>query len=238
MARGGPRGGGGGGGKKGGLGAIPGVAFVLTALAALVLPLWILAFLGWCVQVAGLAAVQYSQGRHFVMFDWFITVFELVVLLAMPGYLLARRCTPGIVALKAVVTVLEILRTNVWNNARLGRNDLGVNYTQVDSVTNPGLNASRTRVEVLFAGYLITSFFNILVLIALGNLPSASAQDAEYLENKGKQAAGAHDNDQHHHQPAAEPFSSTAVAVAGPNETVTTVTQGPIYPGEHGAHRV
>lgn len=89
-----------------------------------------------------------------------------------------------------------------------------------------------------FAGYLITSFFNILVLIALGNLPSASAQDAEYLENKGKQAAGAHDNDQHHHQPAAEPFSSTAVAVAGPNETVTTVTQGPIYPGEHGAHRV
>ena len=109
MARGGPRGGGGGGGKKGGLGAIPGVAFVLTALAALVLPLWILAFLGWCVQVAGLAAVQYSQGRHFVMvrrlpltigplgaallligcsrsqFDWFITVFELVVLLAMPG---------------------------------------------------------------------------------------------------------------------------------------------------------
>lgn len=142
MARGGPRGGGGGGGKKGGLGAIPGVAFVLTALAALVLPLWILAFLGWCVQVAGLAAVQYSQGRHFVMvrrlpltigplgaallligccrsqFDWFITVFELVVLLAMPGYLLARRCTPGIVALKAVVTVLEILRTNGKLSAR------------------------------------------------------------------------------------------------------------------------
>ncbi len=47
-----------------------------------------------------------------LQFDWFITALEFITLLSMLGYLLARRSTPGIVALKAVVTVLEILRTN------------------------------------------------------------------------------------------------------------------------------
>lgn len=55
----------------------------------------------------------------------------------------------GVRLVAGVNWVADFLSAAVWNNARLGRNDLGVNYTQVDSVTNPGLNASRTRVEVL-----------------------------------------------------------------------------------------
>ena len=45
---------------------VPIVGILLTALSALIIPLWILAFLGWCVQLGGLAAVQYNVGRKFV----------------------------------------------------------------------------------------------------------------------------------------------------------------------------
>ena len=45
-------------------------------------------------------------------FDWFVTAFEIVVLLLLPFHILARRSSPGILALLAVVSVLEILRTN------------------------------------------------------------------------------------------------------------------------------
>lgn len=139
-------------GKKGGNGGnssgssgsgkaknVPIVGILLTALSALIIPLWILAFLGWCVQLGGLAAVQYNVGRKFVQvrrrvfaalsihlsqvgsaevvamrlqFDWFVTALEFVTLFSIPFYLIIRRSTPGIVALKAVVTVLEILRTD------------------------------------------------------------------------------------------------------------------------------
>lgn len=140
-------------GKKGGSGGnssgsgnaknVPIVGILLTALSALIIPLWILAFLGWCVQLGGLAAVQYNVGRKFVQvstrgfwlhretwssqpfqaevvallvqFDWFVTALEFVTLFSIPFYLIIRRSTPGIVALKAVVTVLEILRTDGTN---------------------------------------------------------------------------------------------------------------------------
>lgn len=235
MARFGRGGGGTGDGTQSTKAKVPIVGVLLTALSVLIIPLWILAFLGWCVQLGGLSAVQYNSGRRYLQFDWFVTALEFVTLFFIPPYLLVRRSTPGIVALKAVVTVLEILRTDVWNNARLarGNNPVGANFTQVHSITNPGLNASRARIDTLFAGYLITAAFNILLLTALGNLPSLSAQDGEKLENKGKERYA----DQA--RPAmAEPYSSTAVATAGPNETVTTVTQGPIYPGEAAAGRV
>ncbi len=45
---------------------VPFTAGILTALAALCIPIWLLAFLGWCVQLAGMSAVQYKQGRHFL----------------------------------------------------------------------------------------------------------------------------------------------------------------------------
>ena len=45
---------------------VPIVGILLTALSALIIPLWILAFLGWCVQLGGLAAVQSDVGRKFV----------------------------------------------------------------------------------------------------------------------------------------------------------------------------
>ena len=46
--------------------SIPGAGLILTVLSALVLPLWLLALAGWAVQLAGVAAVQYDQGRHFL----------------------------------------------------------------------------------------------------------------------------------------------------------------------------
>ena len=82
-----------------------------------------------------------------------------------------------------------------------------------------------------FAGYLITAAFNILLLLTIGQLPSISAQDGEKIENKAK-------DNYSQPMPQAQPFSTTAVAVAGPNETTTTVTEGPIYPGERAAQRV
>lgn len=69
MARFGRRGGSSGAGaEKGSSQArkVPFTATILTALAALCIPLWILAFLGWAVQLAGVSAVQYKQGRHFL----------------------------------------------------------------------------------------------------------------------------------------------------------------------------
>ncbi len=79
---------------------------------------------------------------------------------------------------------------------------------------------------------MITAAFNLLLLCALGNLPSLSAQDFEKAENKAK------DSYSEQPQAQAQPFTTTAVAVAGPGETVTTVTEGPIYPGHTGASRV
>ena len=45
---------------------VPIVGILLSALSALIIPLWILAFLGWCVQLGGLAAVQFDVGGKFV----------------------------------------------------------------------------------------------------------------------------------------------------------------------------
>lgn len=39
-----------------------------------------------------------------------------------------------------------------------------------------------------FSGFLITSFFNCLLILALGNLPAWSGQDIDYISRKGKQA--------------------------------------------------
>ncbi|MCJ1461837.1 hypothetical protein MMC07_000436 [Pseudocyphellaria aurata] len=227
---------------------IPGAGIINTVLAALVLPIWLLALAAWAVQAASLAAVQAAQGRgHFLQFDWFVTGFELVVLLLMPYHLFARRSTPGIVALKAVVTVLEILRTNaiyaaaVWNDVRLGRAALGQNYIQIDSVTNPGLLAGTTRTNALFSGYLITSFFNLLLIIGLGSLPAYSGQDNEYLSNKAKQGAEHYDEenadgqtkyrtDQHSDFPSANVGSGNTAS----NTTNTNVVNGGVN-GANGA---
>ncbi|KAK9809410.1 hypothetical protein WJX73_003270 [Symbiochloris irregularis] len=172
-----------------------GTGKALSLLAALVLPLWIFAGGAWIVQVVGLALCQRAQqnGAHFLQFDWFVTAATVAVLLLVPISLITRRSSLGILALLTVVTVLEILRTNVWNDARLARGDVnGIARTQIDSVINPGLNASTKRVQTVFAGYLITSVFNLCLLLGLGSLPAPSAQDARQVENHARVAADEH----------------------------------------------
>lgn len=45
---------------------IPGAALISTGLAALVLPIWLLALLAWAVQLAGVSAVQAAQGGRYL----------------------------------------------------------------------------------------------------------------------------------------------------------------------------
>ncbi|KAK9790116.1 hypothetical protein WJX73_001400 [Symbiochloris irregularis] len=170
---------------------------ILTLLSALLIPLWLLAGGAWIVQVVGLAFCQHTvggNGSHFLQFDWFVTAITLVTLLLLPWSLIARRASVGLVALLAIVTVLEILRTNVWNNARLaqGSSLTGGSGTQIDSVVNPGLNQSKKRVDTVFAGYLMVSAFNLMLLLGLGALPAPSAQDAHEVEHHARNAADQH----------------------------------------------
>lgn len=154
---------------------VPVIGFILNALSSAVWPIWALTVAGWVAQVVALAFVEPGNSNgHFLQFDWFVTAFEFLVLLFIPFHILARRSSPGILALTSVVSGEEILRANVWNNARLYGSS-----TQIDSTVNPGLVTSPARIQALFSAFLVVACLNLLLIIALGNLPAPSAQDEQ-----------------------------------------------------------
>ncbi|KAL3151500.1 hypothetical protein ABBQ38_012499 [Trebouxia sp. C0009 RCD-2024] len=138
-----------------------------------------LCLVSWLVLLAGIAAVQKrvkdiggqgSDSSHAVEFEWWILFFEAFVLfLAATGHFLGFRAShAAVVALLSVVTALSMLWCHNWNQIRRGNHD--------------------KRSDTVFAGFLLVSIFNSLLILVLGTIPDES--DGVYRKGTNVSTAG------------------------------------------------
>lgn len=120
-----------------------------------------LAFISWLILLAGCASVQKldsagSGTSNSLEFEWWILWFDAFVLfLAATGHFLGFRAGhAAVVSLLAVVTALAMLWANQWNQNRRGIHS--------------------RRYDTLFAGFLLVSLFNSLLILVLGTIPDES----------------------------------------------------------------
>lgn len=122
-----------------------------------------LCLVSWLVLLAGIAAVQKAakadgnnDSSNAVEFEWWILFFEAFVLfLAAAGHFMGFRAShAAVVALLSVVTALSMLWCHNWNQIRRATSD--------------------RRSETVFAGFLLVSIFNSLLILVLGTVPDES----------------------------------------------------------------
>ncbi|DBA84783.1 TPA: hypothetical protein ACH3X1_005822 [Trebouxia sp. C0004] len=137
--------------------------------------------LSWLILLAGIAACQSQMlNKTALGFEWWIICFEfLLVCLAathLSGY---HRSHAGLVALKAVNTVLCMVYANIWNKIyRQGgaSEDFGGLYPgSADASTMLGVTPN--RIDCALAGFVLLSIFNTLLLAVLGTAPTERYND-------------------------------------------------------------
>lgn len=153
---------------------------VANALAPSLWTVLLLAFASWIVLLAGVASLQQwcasgetsestigtraanNQCSQDLQFQWWITVLELVVLLAVAATVFSSfGLTSSRIALSTllgIATVLLMLDTNTYLNQRRG----------VTGIT-------RRRETVYFVGAMLCALFNFLLILCLGNDHGARA---------------------------------------------------------------
>ncbi|DBA94047.1 hypothetical protein WJX77_004403 [Trebouxia sp. C0004] len=135
-----------------------------------------LAFISWLVLLGGVASVQKLEsasgdGKNSLEFEWWILWFDAFVLFlaATVHFLGFRRSHAAVVALLSVVTALSMIWCNQWNQTRRGANS--------------------NRADTLFAGFLLVSLFNSLLILVLGTIPDES-DGVAYRKGTSASAAG------------------------------------------------
>lgn len=133
------------------------------------LPVLLLALAAWAVALAGVAVVRNEVGEnpgflvHALGFSWFVVFFSLFVLLTALIHAVAAGAGAGrkmpigasaVAGLLAVATVLTILETRDWNDAR--------------RTTGHG-NKVGKGATTAFAGFLSLAVLNGLLILILGN---------------------------------------------------------------------
>lgn len=129
-------------------------------------------FLSWLVLLAGIAACQQQVlVRNALEFEWWIICFEfLLVLLAATHLTGLHRSHAGLVALKAVNTVLCLVYANIWNKV-YRQGGVGATYP-TDSDVSTVSGVTHKRIDTALAGFILLSIFNLLLLAILGTAPT------------------------------------------------------------------
>ncbi|DBA69450.1 TPA: hypothetical protein ACH3X2_012795 [Trebouxia sp. C0005] len=182
-------------------------------------------FLSWLVLLAGIAACQRQMlDKTALEFEWWIICFEfLLVCLAathLSGY---HRSHAGLVALKAVNTVLCMVYANIWNKIyRQGGTSeyytaLYPSSTDASSVSG----VTHKRIDCALAGFVLLSIFNTLLLAVLGTAPTTRYHD-NVASTRGTQMA-------------TTTYPATTTTYPATTTTYPTSAATPVQGGEPGA---
>jgi hypothetical protein len=163
-------------------------------------PLVLLALAAWAVAIAGVSVVRHEAGSNDIYggieFTWFVIFGTIFVLLAALVQLIGISVDllpighAAIASLLAVMTTLNMLETNRWNQARKS-----TPYS--DSRLGKGAVTA-------FAGFISVSVLSALLIIALGN-----SAELRHSRKEEVHVAPTHTTQIHHN-----PVGTTPVATA------------------------